>query len=212
MTLKQLTKKLNKLYTANVPVSEICQKLGITETRLNSLKASNGIKRNSISRRPRRAWTNSEIEYLKANYNNVGIEELVEKLERPLRSIRIKARTLNAVNTAERAMNKHRKIADAYLELRGTNNVSECATQLRVSMCQLYKILNKFNIDYKKPSKKNMSGSLYGTIWSKSEIQKLKVLYKNTKIKDCAFILGRTFNAVSSKIKELQIQKQIQKR
>lgn len=128
-------------------VSKISKSLNVSEQWFRTYLYTNNHRLSKKNKR--REWTKSEIEYLKANYDNFHITVLCKHFKRPEISIRTKTNSLDLYKTKNHRLvtenmkelsrynylNKHKKHIELYL-----NNYKSCSTFNDMS-----KILNIHN-------------------------------------------------------------------
>lgn len=202
-------------YKMLMPMRALTAKYGITEGYLRVLMNVNNITRHNVTRIKRRVWKKEDTDYLRNNYGKIGMNLIIEHLDRPEISIRVKANMLNLYCDGKRMEcnisvireNYRNNIIDIYNKISFdcktlVEAASKISETIKISPEILGNILKRSNIA--RPSRGN---SNYNKTWTYYEVKRLNELYKINSAKTCAKLMNRTFYAVKSKIKEKKITK-----
>lgn len=142
-------------YNNGRDVSDICKEIGISTARFYTIVGSKTKKKN------RTMWTKDDINYLKYNYNKLHITDLMNNLDRPEISIRVKAKELGIKSTKyihkkteimtqisdEKYYEKHKDIINKYLKIyKDFNNKNELCDTLNITEYFLNTIIKRFNL------------------------------------------------------------------
>jgi len=133
------------------------------------------------------------LEIYKNHKNYITLSEELNVTQESLRSLRKKANLPNILPVID--INEYFKCVNKY------KNIKDIASHFDISVIQMNKFIHDNNLQPPTIIKK------YGLKWTTTQINKLKTLYTDHTAKECAVMLGRSFESIKSKLKELKIKK-----
>jgi hypothetical protein len=92
-------------------------------------------------------------------------------------------------------------INEYFKKINKYKNIKCISKHFNISVIQMNKFIYDNNLQQPKIIKN------HGNKWTTTQINRLKLYYKDNTIKECAVLLDRTFESVKSKLKQLQITK-----
>ena len=135
-------------------------------------------------------WSDQEEQWLKENYQKIGLTNCAKYLNRSIKSTQNKAKRLNLTE-----QNNWTADEIAWLKVnRNKYSVQECANKLNRSKTAIIHYCSKLNIQAV-PN------------WTEEETSWLKIHYKEKTIKECAIYLNKTESSIKNKVNELRLKK-----